>query len=167
MWCALGYRSGTLDDREQVSTFPVPAASAHPVAMVPLHAPRCRRPCSVGIRVCICAVQARPRAGLRYPSRRQACWPVLLSPEEGTAARGRFCLSTYLSVCRRLRGPLAGQASAEMLAQRSCLGNPHIVQFREAVLTTRHLAIVMEHARGGDLRVRGGRPSRIGACIPP
>eukprot|EP00208_Stichococcus_sp_RCC1054_P005635 CAMPEP_0206136050 /NCGR_PEP_ID=MMETSP1473-20131121/1287_1 /ASSEMBLY_ACC=CAM_ASM_001109 /TAXON_ID=1461547 /ORGANISM="Stichococcus sp, Strain RCC1054" /LENGTH=603 /DNA_ID=CAMNT_0053528287 /DNA_START=12 /DNA_END=1823 /DNA_ORIENTATION=+ len=45
-----------------------------------------------------------------------------------------------------------GAVSAEMLAQRSLLGNPHIVQFREAVLTTRHLAIVMEHARGGDLR---------------
>lgn len=43
-------------------------------------------------------------------------------------------------------------ACSEMLAQRCLLGNPHIISFKQAVLTSNHVAIVMEHACGGDLR---------------
>lgn len=39
----------------------------------------------------------------------------------------------------------------EILNHRLCIVHPHIVQFKEVCLTAKHLCIVMEYARGGDL----------------
>lgn len=39
----------------------------------------------------------------------------------------------------------------EVLNHRLCVAHPNIVQFREIFLTTKHLAIVMEYASGGDM----------------
>lgn len=50
------------------------------------------------------------------------------------------------------RGPGIGRGVVrEVLNHRLLVAHPHIVRFREAFLTPRHLAIVMEYAAGGDM----------------
>jgi serine/threonine protein kinase len=70
------------------------------------------------------------------------------------------------------RGPGIGRGVVrEVLNHRLLVAHPHIVRFREAFLTPRHLAIVMEYASGGDMfeyvirhKVRARAPCAVAAA---
>ena len=108
---------------------------------------------------------APPGASRRARRRRGRTLPL---PSQGTFGFVELALDkatdTQVAVKFLERGPGVTRSTLrEVLNHRLCVAHPHIVRFQEALLTPRHLAIVMEYAPGGDMfefvlahRERGG-----------